>query len=193
MNRKVYMAVAVFVVSLLICFAILLWNKQINVKKIEELPPITNNLFDCKLGDADIAKVRQTMSKKGLVIFDLDSASNELNKLENKPPRSKTERTHVLYVQDTHFAGVDAPFASFIFFDSTLYKVFIILQEKSDAIELLSKYNSKYASYRQVSNGRTIIFSDKRTQIVIDTIGAAITYMDIDICKKEEEINKSEI
>ena len=76
MNRKVYMAVAVFVVSLLICFAILLWNKQINVKKIEELPPITNNLFACKLGDADIAKVRQTMSKKGLVIFDLDSASN---------------------------------------------------------------------------------------------------------------------
>lgn len=193
MNRKVYMSIAAFVISLLICFAILLWNKQINVKKIEELPPITNNLFDCKLGDADMAKVRQIMSEKGLVIFDLDSASNELNKLENKPPRSKAERTHVLYVQDTRFAGVDAPFASFIFFDSTLYKVFIILPKKSDAIELLSKYNSKYASYRQVSNGRTILFSDKRTQIVIDTIGAAITYMDIDICKKEEEINKSEI
>lgn len=193
MNRKVYIAIAVFVVSLLICFAILLWNKQINVKKIEDTPPITRSLFDCTIGEDSIEKIRRVMAEKGLEIFDLDSASNELDKLENKPPRSKTGRTHVLYVQDIHFAGVDASFTSFIFFDSTLYKVFIILPEKSDAIKLLSKYNSKYASYRQVSNGRTILFSDTRTQIVVDTIGASITYMDIDMCKKEEEINKSEI
>lgn len=193
MNRKVYMAVAAFAISILSCLGLLMWNKSIDKKKIEDIPPITRSLFDCTIGEDSIEKIRRVMTEKGLEIFDLDSASNELNEKESKPLRSKTERTHTLYVQDIHFAGVDASFTSFIFFDSTLYKVFIILPEKSDAIKLLSKYNSKYASYRQVSNGRTILFSDTRTQIVVDTIGAAITYMDIDICKKEEEIDKSEI
>nr|DAK42364.1 MAG TPA: hypothetical protein [Caudoviricetes sp.] len=193
MNRKVYMAVAAFAISILSCLGLLMWNKSIDKKKIEDTPPITRSLFDCTIGEDSIEKIRRVMTEKGLEIFDLDSASNELDKLENKPTRSKTGRTHVLYVQDARFAGVDAPFAGFIFFDSTLYKVFITLPKKSDAIELLSKYNSKYASYRQASNGSTILFSDTRTQIVVDTIGASITYMDIDMCKKEEEINKSEI
>lgn len=184
MSKKAHMAVSAFAISILVCLSLLMWNKNIDKKTIEDAPPITRSIFGCTIGEDNTEKIRRIMAEKGLAIFDLDSASNELN---------KTERTHVLYVQDTHFAGVDASFTSFIFFDSTLYKVFIILPEKSDAIKLLSKYNSKYALYRQASNGRTIIFSDKRTQIVVDTIGASITYMDIDICKKEEEINKSEI